>query len=582
MRRLAIVAIATAAVAAAACQRAKDDKSKSQGDPSQSSTSTGGNAAGAGAQATPPRAKAEQIPPPFDLKNPPADAVKTASGLIYKKMVTNDAGAAAKRNDTVMILYTGWRQGTGETFYSNKSRGQPMPLNLASSAPGFTEAMQIVKKGEKAMLWIPPAIGQRGGATPPPSSDTLVYEIEVIDIQSAPEIPADLKPPANAQAFKSGTRYVVLRPGTGTEKARSFDTVTYNFTSWDGEGRQLESTETRKRPQKLQPFRQTAALEEVLTTITAGQRVRFWVDAEKVLAGGRHLPGMPTGLLTYELEMLQIEKSPTAPPPVPPDVAKAPAGAKKTEKGVSYRVLKPGKGGPKPKPTDTVKVHYTGWTTDGRMFDSSSLRNEPAEFPLGGVIAGWTDGLQVMSVGDKVRFWIPEELAYKGAPAKPQGMLVFDVELLEIKEPPKDAHGHGAHGEDDGHGHGGKPAGIPAPPDVAAPPKDAKKSPKGVSYKVLTAGKGGPKPAASDTVKVHYTGWTTDGKMFDSSVQRGSPTEFPLTAVIPGWTDGLQVMSVGDKVRFWIPEELAYQGRQGRPQGMLVFDVELLEIKPAQ
>jgi peptidylprolyl isomerase len=340
--------------------------------------------------------------------------------------------------------------------------------------------------------------------------------VEVVDIQAAPEIPADLQPPANAQAFKSGTQYVVLRPGTGTEKARSFDTVTYNFTSWDSEGRQLESTETRKRPQKLQPFRQTAALEEVLTSITAGQRVRFWVDAEKVLAGGRHLPGMPKGLLTYELELLQIEKSPTSPPPVPADVAKPPAGAKKTEKGVSYKVLKAGKGGPKPKASDTVKVHYTGWTTDGRMFDSSSLRNEPAEFPLGGVIAGWTDGLQVMSVGDKVRFWIPEELAYKGAPGKPQGMLVFDVELLEIKEPSKDAHGHGA---DDGHGHGGKPAGIPAPPDVAAPPKDAKKSPKGVSYKVLKAGKGGPKPAASDTVKVHNTGWTTDGTMFDSSVQ---------------------------------------------------------------
>ena len=127
-----------------------------------------------------------------------------------------------------------------------------------------------------------------------------------------------------------------------------------------------------------------------------------------------------------------------------------------------------------------------------------------------------------------------------------------------------------------------EPGDIPAPPDVAAPPKDAKKTAKGVSYKVQKAGKGGPKPVATDTVKVHYTGWTTDGKMFDSSVQRGSPAEFPLGGVIPGWTDGLQVMSVGDKVRFWIPEELAYKGSPGRPQGMLVFDVELLEIvKPS-
>ena len=75
-------------------------------------------------------------------------------------------------------------------------------------------------------------------------------------------------------------------------------------------------------------------------------------------------------------------------------------------------------------------------------FDSSTLRNQPAEFSLQGVIAGWTDGIPVMSVGDKYRFWVPEELAYKGAPGRPQGMLVFDVELLEIK-PPMPPHGDG-------------------------------------------------------------------------------------------------------------------------------------------
>ena len=82
-----------------------------------------------------------------------------------------------------------------------------------------------------------------------------------------------------------------------------------------------------------------------------------------------------------------------------------------------------------------MKVHYTGWTTDGRMVDSSAVRNEPAQFALNGVIAGWVEGIPLMSIGDKMRFWIPEELAYKGAPGKPQGMLVYDVELLEIKPP---------------------------------------------------------------------------------------------------------------------------------------------------
>src|SRR5690606_15921744 len=77
---------------------------------------------------------------------------------------------------------------------------------------------------------------------------------------------------------------------------------------------------------------------------------------------------------------------------------------------------------------------------------------------------------------------------------------------------------------------------------------------------------------------VHYTGWTTDGKMFDSSVMRGRPATFPLQAVIPGWTEALQQMVEGEKARIWIPEEMAYKGRPGAPQGMLAFDVELLKI----
>ena len=80
---------------------------------------------------------------------------------------------------------------------------------------------------------------------------------------------------------------------------------------------------------------------------------------------------------------------------------------------------------------------------------------------------------------------------------------------------------------------------------------------------------------------VHYSGWTTDGKMFDSSVARGEPTSFPLNRVIAGWTEGLQLMEAGEKTRFWIPGKLAYgdKPRGGAPGGTLVFDVELLEVK---
>ncbi len=117
------------------------------------------------------------------------------------------------------------------------------------------------------------------------------------------------------------------------------------------------------------------------------------------------------------------------------------------------------------------------------------------------------------------------------------------------------------------------------PADVAAPPADASVTQSGLASKVITAGTGTVHPTVSDTVTVHYSGWTTDGKMFDSSVRRGEPTRFGLTQVIPGWTEGLQLMVVGETRRLWIPEALAYRGQDGRPAGMLVFDVELLAIE---
>jgi peptidylprolyl isomerase len=238
--------------------------------------------------------------------------------------------------------------------------------------------------------------------------------------------------------------------------------------------------------------------------------------------------------------------------PPPSDVAAPPADAEKSKSGLASKVLTAGSGKDRPASTDTVTVHYTGWTTDGKMFDSSVARGTPSSFRVSGVIAGFGEGLQLMAVGEKRRLWIPESLAYKGQPGKPAGMLVFDVELI----------------------------GIPnrAPEDVKAPPADAKHTPSGLAYKVLKDGVGGRHPKSSSSVLVHYTGWTTDGKMFDSSVTRGKPISFQVDGVIPGWTEGLQLMVEGEKMRLWIPEKLAYKG-QSAPYGMLVFDVELLKIE---
>ncbi len=122
---------------------------------------------------------------------------------------------------------------------------------------------------------------------------------------------------------------------------------------------------------------------------------------------------------------------------------------------------------------------------------------------------------------------------------------------------------------------------IAAPTDVAAPPADAQTTDSGLAYRVLSAGTGSRHPTATDKVEVHYTGWTTDGEMFDSSVARGMTATFPLNGVIKGWTEGLQRMVEGEKTRFWIPADLAYgdNPRPGAPSGTLVFDVELIAIK---
>jgi FKBP-type peptidyl-prolyl cis-trans isomerase len=272
--------------------------------------------------------------------------------------------------------------------------------------------------------------------------------------------------------------------------------------------------------------------------------------------------GMKTTRLLIAIALITIATAAAAQDiAAPADVAKPPADAVCTASGLCSKVLTAGTGTQHPDAWDKVTVHYSGWTTGGTMFDSSVKRGQPATFPLNRVIPGWTEGVQLMVTGEQRRLWIPVELAYNNMPGRPAGMLVFDVELISIEDQPE------------------PPPPPPVPTDVAAPPADATKTASGLASKVLTPGTGTQHPTASSKVTVHYTGWTTDGKMFDSSVMRGQPATFPLNRVIPGWTEGVQLMVVGEKRRLWIPEKLAYNGAAGAPQGMLVFDVELLSFE---
>ncbi len=250
-------------------------------------------------------------------------------------------------------------------------------------------------------------------------------------------------------------------------------------------------------------------------------------------------------------------------PAAPADVAAPPADAAKTASGLASKLLSKGKGTKVPSPHDKVTINFTGWTPEGEVIASSIADGEAWTLAIDDLITGLAEGVRLMVKGEKRRLWIPAALATQGQPKRqgPAGPAVFDVELLGFVKMPDP---------------------IPVPEDVDAPPAEAKRTPSGLAYRFLKRGKGKDRPKPDSTVEVHYSGWTPDGKLFDSSVRRGQPTSFPLNGVIKGWTEGVQLMVVGDKARFWIPSKLAYgdtPSRSGAPGGPLVFDIELLSVQ---
>ena len=267
-------------------------------------------------------------------------------------------------------------------------------------------------------------------------------------------------------------------------------------------------------------------------------------------------------LISFPLLMITAVASPQAPAtPPPPDILPAnevavPADGEKSSTGLVSKLVRRGTSSEKPAATDIVTVHYTGWSGDGRLFDSSIVRGPVSTFPLDKVMAGWRECVQLMTLGEKRRCWVPENLAYKGQAGRPKGTVLFEIELLDTRPNP-----------------------LVPPPDVKGPPEDAKRTPSGLAYKVLRPGKGVRNPSRFGRVTVHYTGWTTDGRMFDSSVTKGKPTTFRLDDVIRGWTEGVPLMVEGERTRFWVPARLAYGGKGDGPRGMRVFDIELIRIE---
>jgi len=252
-----------------------------------------------------------------------------------------------------------------------------------------------------------------------------------------------------------------------------------------------------------------------------------------------------------------------------------------TDSGLQYEILVEGTG-PIPTAEDYAEVHYAGSLLDGTEFDSSYKRGEPAVFPVGGLIPGWVEALQLMPTGSKWRLTIPSDIAYgdrEAGPIPANSTLVFEMELLSIKTAEEAEASQRAQAE--------KWIKEFTAKQVAFLEENTKAegvitTDSGLQYIVIEEGTGA-KPAGPTTeVTVHYAGQLIDGNEFDSSYKRGEPASFALNQVIPGWTEGLQLMSVGSKYKFFIPGGLGY-GPNGSqripPNATLIFDVELISLE---
>lgn len=232
------------------------------------------------------------------------------------------------------------------------------------------------------------------------------------------------------------------------------------------------------------------------------------------------------------------------------------------ESGLKYVITKKGEGR-KVQAGDMVRVHYTGKFLSDTVFDSSIKRNQPIALTVGKgqVIRGWDEGLKQLAQGDEAVLIIPPSLAYgerQVGPIPPNSTLKFEVVIVDVIEVKK-----------------------AEPFDVAG--KDTLSLSSGL--KIITVLEGnGARPAFTRKVSVHYTGYFLDGKVFDSSVERGQAFTFEVGTgkVIKGWDEGIMRIRKGGKARLIIPSHLAYGERLTGPippNSTLVFDVELIDIE---
>lgn len=369
-------------------------------------------------------------------------------------------------------------------------------------------------------------------------------------VPEMPDTPEDVAaPPADAEKSESGLASKVLKKGTGSAHPSAKSLVTVHYTGWrSADGEMFDSSIKRGRPALFGLNGVIKGWTEGVQLMVEGETRRFWVPAD-LAYGEAPENGRPAGQLVFDIELVDFVDTPES--LTPPETATT------TASGLAYKQLSKGSGSAHPTADDFVHLHFIAWDKEGNMAQTSRRGPRPLSFKLDGAIPGWKEAIAMMTVGEKARFWMPDELV--PVPSGPNGIAVFDFELLKIDNP------------------------LPAPESVNAPPADATKTESGLAYKQLEKGTGTDKPTEANAVRVNFTVWSAaDGKMLETTTFADRPATMPLSGVpVAGLKEALTDMVAGEKRRLWIPEELGFKNAPpGAPKGMLVYDVELVDISP--
>jgi FKBP-type peptidyl-prolyl cis-trans isomerase len=373
-----------------------------------------------------------------------------------------------------------------------------------------------------------------------------------------PPIPEDTE----VVTTDSGLQYSVLAPGEEGQRPKAGDKVKVHYSGWLTDGKMFDSSVRRGSPSEftLGEGQVIAGWDEGIALMDKGARYKLTIPYALAYGEQGRPPVIPPkSTLVFQVELIDF----TPAPPMPPFHEAIADAQKKTDSGLVYEVLREGEG-ETPERGEVVELRYAIWNTDGKLLDCTEKQGGTIKGPCSTWrIAFLNEAAQLLRPGARYRFEVPPELAFgaqsQGPDLPPNSPSIWEVELVRTIPP------------------------LPVPEFKAPDAERQLRTPSGLAYEIVRDGTGDvPKP--TDEVTVHYAGWLTDGTLFDSSYGRGEPTSFPLRGVIPGWTEGLQLMREGAIYRFAIPSELAYGPRGSPPtippDAALIFQVELIRVGP--